>query len=142
MRLFLKGTQQISQESEFLGGIWRGCALRTSLVVDELTTGPASHSSASLDCQPNDYNPGKMLPRNRQFFKHQEELGNYACKPKHDYQGLLGMGRGVVGLGAQLCRASSPLGCRTARTYMCGPLRAGRRLLLRAGTPSPRFRES
>ena len=80
-----------------MGGIWRGCALRTSLVVDELTTGPASHSSASLDCQPNDYNPGKMLPRNRQFFKHQEELGNYACKPKHDYQGLLGMGRGVIG---------------------------------------------
>ena len=67
-------------------------------MVDELTTGPASHSSASLDCQPNDYNPGKMLPRNRQFFKHQEELGNYACKPKHDYLGLLGMGRGVVGV--------------------------------------------
>ena len=31
-----------------------------------------------------------------------------ACKPKHDYQGLLGMGRGVVGV-LMLVHSISPL---------------------------------
>ena len=36
-----------------------------------------------------------------------------ACKPKHDYQGLLGMGWGVVGV------YTHALGCATVQSIPC-----------------------
>ena len=144
----MKFSLQISQQSEFFGATE---GLRSE---NKFCGGGVNH-------WPGFSQLGSVLIANQTITtrrgKCSRETGNFsnisrgwaimpvACKPKHDYQGLLGMGRGVVGvlmcLGAQLCRAS-PVGRCTARTYMCGPLRAGRRLLLRAGTPSPRFRES